>query len=215
LQHTLRVGSVVDEDLRQEMGETAIRGAEAVNYEGAGTMEFLVGASGNFYFMEMNTRIQVEHPVTEEVTDVDLVEEQILVSMGKTLERTTVPMEGHAIECRINAENPFKNFSPAPGDITAFHQPGGHGIRIDTAAYGGYRIPPTYDSMIAKLIAYGKTREHAIRKMRRALDEFVVEGVKTTIPFHQQLMRDDRFQEGNFDTRFLDDFEIEPAPTPS
>ncbi len=206
---------IVDEDLRQEMGETAIRGAEAVNYEGAGTMEFLVGASGNFYFMEMNTRIQVEHPVTEEVTDVDLVEEQILVSMGKTLERTTVPMEGHAIECRINAENPFKNFSPAPGDITAFHQPGGHGIRIDTAAYGGYRIPPTYDSMIAKLIAYGKTREHAIRKMRRALDEFVVEGVKTTIPFHQQLMRDDRFQEGNFDTRFLDDFEIEPAPTPS
>ncbi len=206
---------IVDEDLRQEMGETAIRGAEAVNYEGAGTMEFLVGASGNFYFMEMNTRIQVEHPVTEEVTDVDLVEEQILVSMGKTLERTTVPMEGHAIECRINAENPFKNFSPAPGDITAFHQPGGHGIRIDTAAYGGYRIPPTYDSMIAKLIAYGKTREHAIRKMRRALDEFVVEGVKTTIPFHQQLMRDDRFQEGNFDTRFLDDFEMEPAPTTS
>ena len=204
---------IVDEDLRQEMGETAIRGAEAVNYEGAGTMEFLVGADRNFYFMEMNTRIQVEHPVTEQVTGVDLVEEQILVSMGKTLERTTVPMEGHAIECRINAENPFKNFSPAPGDITAFHQPGGHGIRIDTAAYGGYRIPPTYDSMIAKLIAYGKTRDHAIRKMRRALDEFVVEGVKTTIPFHQQLMRDERFLEGNFDTRFLDDFEMEPAPT--
>ena len=204
---------IVDEDLRQEMGETAIRGAEAVNYEGAGTMEFLVGANGNFYFMEMNTRIQVEHPVTEQVTDVDLVEEQILVSMGKTLKRETVPMEGHAIECRINAENPFKNFSPAPGDITAFHQPGGHGIRIDTAAYGGYRIPPTYDSMIAKLIAYGKTRDRAIRKMRRALDEFVVEGVKTTIPFHQQLMRDERFQNGNFDTRFLDDFEMEPAPT--
>jgi acetyl-CoA carboxylase biotin carboxylase subunit len=203
---------IVDEDLREEMGETAIRGAEAVNYEGAGTMEFLVGADRNFYFMEMNTRIQVEHPVTEEITDVDLVEEQILVSMGKTLERTTVPMEGHAIECRINAENPFKNFSPAPGDITAFHQPGGHGVRIDTAAYGGYRIPPTYDSMIAKLIAYGKTRDHAIRKMRRALDEFVVEGVDTTIPFHQQLMRDERFQNGNFDTRFLDDFEMEPAP---
>lgn len=203
---------IVDDDLRQEMGETAIRGAEAVDYEGAGTMEFLVGADRNFYFMEMNTRIQVEHPVTEQVTDVDLVEEQILVSMGKTLKRDTVPMEGHAIECRINAENPFKNFSPAPGDITAFHQPGGHGIRIDTAAYGGYRIPPTYDSMIAKLIAYGKTRDHAIRKMRRALDEFVVEGVKTTIPFHQQLMRDERFQNGTFDTRFLDDFEMEPAP---
>mgnify|MGYP006280442957 CR=1 FL=1 len=203
---------IVDEELREEMGQAAIRGAEAVDYEGAGTIEFLVGADRNFYFMEMNTRIQVEHPVTEQVTGVDLVEEQILVSMGKTLERTTVPMEGHAIECRINAENPFKNFSPAPGDITAFHQPGGHGIRIDTAAYTNYRIPPTYDSMIAKLIAYGKTREQAIRKMRRALDEFVVEGVDTTIPFHQQLMRDERFLNGNFDTRFLDDFEMEPAP---
>jgi acetyl-CoA carboxylase biotin carboxylase subunit len=204
---------IVDEDLREEMGRTAVEGAEALNYEGAGTMEFLVGADRNFYFMEMNTRIQVEHPVTEEVTGDDLVEHQIRVSMGETIERTSAEMEGHAIECRINAENPFQNFSPAPGDITAFHQPGGHGIRVDTAAYGGYRIPPTYDSMIAKLIAYGNTREHAIRKMRRALDEFVVEGVDTTIPFHLQLMDDERFRDGDFDTRFLDDFEIERAPT--
>ncbi len=200
---------VVDEELREEMGEAAIRGAESVNYEGAGTVEFLVGADRSFYFMEMNTRIQVEHPVTEEVTDCDLVEHQIRVSMGDTVDGDDrPPMEGHAIECRINAENPFTNFSPAPGDITAFHQPGGHGIRVDTAAYAGYRIPPTYDSMIAKLIAYGKTRDQAIRKMRRALDEFVVEGVRTTIPFHQQLMDDERFQNGQFDTRFLDDFEM-------
>jgi acetyl-CoA carboxylase biotin carboxylase subunit len=195
------------------MGEAAIRGAEAVNYEGAGTIEFLVGADRNFYFMEMNTRIQVEHPVTEEVTDCDLVEYQIRVSQGETVERTSAEMEGHAIECRINAENPFKNFSPAPGEITAFHQPGGHGVRVDTAAYSGYMIPPTYDSMIAKLITYGKTRDQAVRKMRRALDEFIVEGVDTTIPFHRQLMDDERFREGRFDTRFLDDFEMKkPAP---
>ncbi|WP_103028934.1 acetyl-CoA carboxylase biotin carboxylase subunit [Salinibacter altiplanensis] len=204
---------VVDQELREEMGTAAIRGAEAVNYEGAGTVEFLVGADRSFYFMEMNTRIQVEHPVTEEVTDCDLVEHQVRVSMGETLDGVERPsMEGHAIECRINAENPFQNFSPVPGDITAFHQPGGHGIRVDTAAYSGYRIPPTYDSMIAKLIAYGKTREQAIRKMRRALAEFVVEGVDTTIPFHRQLMEDQRFKEGNFDTRFLDDFEMHDAP---
>jgi len=203
---------IVDEELRREMGRAAIRGAEAVNYEGAGTIEFLVGADRNFYFMEMNTRIQVEHPVTEEVTDCDLVEYQIRVSMGETVERTSAEMEGHSIECRINAENPFKNFSPAPGEITAFHQPGGHGIRIDTAAYAGYVIPPTYDSMIAKLITYGKTRDHAIRKMRRALDEFIIEGIDTTIPFHQQLMNDDRFQKGNFNTRFLDDFEMHSPP---
>lgn len=203
---------IVDEELREEMGEAAIRGAKAVNYEGAGTVEFLVGADRNFYFMEMNTRIQVEHPVTEEVTDCDLVEYQIRVSQGETVVSDRPEMEGHAIECRINAENPFDNFSPAPGDITAFHQPGGHGIRVDTAAYSGYRIPPTYDSMIAKLIAYGKTREQALRKMRRALDEFIVEGIETTIPFHQQLMDDDRFQDGEFDTRFLDDFEMKPMP---
>ena len=183
---------IVDEELRQEMGEAAVRGAEAVNYEGAGTIEFLVGADRNFYFMEMNTRIQVEHPITEEVTDCDLVEYQIQVSQGETIERTAAEMEGHAIECRINAENPYFNFSPAPGEITAFHQPGGHGVRIDTAAYSSYVIPPTYDSMIAKLITYGKTRDQAIRKMRRALDEFIVEG--------------------NFDTRFLDDFQMEERP---
>ncbi len=202
---------IVDEELREEMGGAAIRGAESVNYEGAGTVEFLVGADRSFYFMEMNTRIQVEHPVTEEVTDCDLVEHQIRVSRGEEIEDEPPPMEGHAVECRINAENPFDNFSPAPGDITAFHQPGGHGIRVDTAAYAGYRIPPTYDSMIAKLISYGKTREHAMRKMRRALDEFVVEGVKTTIPFHQQLLNDERFQKSRFDTRFLDDFEMREA----
>ena len=201
---------IMTEDLRERMGEAAIRGAEAVNYAGAGTIEFLVGADRSFYFMEMNTRIQVEHPVTEEVTDTDLVEYQIRVAMGEEIETDAVPMEGHAIECRVNAENAFNNFSPSPGTITAFHQPGGHGIRVDTAAYSGYRIPPTYDSMIAKLIVHAKTREAAINKMRRALDEFVVEGVDTTIPFHQQLMADERFQDGDFDTRFLDDFTMTP-----
>ena len=201
---------IMTDELREEMGQAAIRGAEAVNYAGAGTIEFLVGADRNFYFMEMNTRIQVEHPVTEEVTDTDLVEYQIRVAMGEEIESQYVPIEGHAIECRINAENPFKKFSPSPGDITAFHQPGGHGVRVDTAAYSGYRIPPTYDSMIAKLIVRAKTREGAINKMRRALDEFVVEGIDTTIPFHQQLMDDPRFRAGDFDTRFLDDFTLKP-----
>ena len=206
---------VVDEDLREEMGHTAIRGAEAVNYSGAGTIEFLVDAEGNFYFMEMNTRIQVEHPITEEITDVDLVEYQIRVAMGETIETQTVPLNGHSIECRINAENPFKNFSPSPGTITAFHQPGGHGVRIDTHAYSSYCIPPTYDSMIAKLIVRGKTREQAINKMRRALDEFVIEGIQTTIPFHQQLMRDERFRAGDVTTRFLDDFTMQPDGEPA
>jgi acetyl-CoA carboxylase biotin carboxylase subunit len=201
---------IVDEDLRERMGEAAIQGAAAVNYAGAGTIEFLVDAERNFYFMEMNTRIQVEHPVTEEITDTDLVEHQIRVAMGDTIESHTVPITGHAIECRINAENPFRNFSPSPGVIEAFHQPGGHGIRVDTHAYSGYRIPPHYDSMIAKLVVHGKTREQAINKMRRALDEFVIEGIDTTIPFHQQLMRDPRFQAGDFDTRFLDDFDLKP-----
>ena len=206
---------IMDEALREEMGQAAIRGAEAVNYEGAGTIEFLVGADRNFYFMEINTRIQVEHPITEEVTDCDLVEYQIRVSQGETVERTSAEMEGHAIECRINAENPFKNFSPSPGTITAFHQPGGHGVRIDTHAYSSYCIPPTYDSMIAKLIVRGKTREQAINKMRRALDEFVIEGIQTTIPFHQQLMRDERFRAGDVTTRFLDDFTMQPDGEPA
>ena len=201
---------VLDQDLREEMGAAAVRGSEAVNYEGAGTVEFLVGADGGFYFMEMNTRIQVEHPVTEAVTDCDLVEYQIRVAQGEQVENKPRPMNGHAIECRINAENPFRNFSPSPGRITAFHPPGGHGVRVDTHAYADYMIPPHYDSMIAKLIVRGKTREQTIRKMTRALEEFVVEGVDTTIPFHIQLMQDERFRAGDFDTRFLDDFELKP-----
>lgn len=199
---------IVSEDLRERMGEAAISGAQAVNYSGAGTVEFLVDAEHNFYFMEMNTRIQVEHPVTEEVTDWDLIEQQIRVAMGETIQTGSIPLEGHAIECRINAENPFKNFAPSPGVIKAFHQPGGHGVRVDTHAYADYMIPPHYDSMIAKLIVRGKTRDQAIRKMKRALDEFVIEGIHTTIPFHQQLMENERFQAGDFDTRFLDDFDI-------
>jgi acetyl-CoA carboxylase biotin carboxylase subunit len=201
---------IVDESLRRSMGEAAILGSEAVNYEGAGTVEFLVDADRNFYFMEMNTRIQVEHPVTEEVTDADLIEYQIRVAMGENVRRRNVTIDGHAIECRINAEDPYRKFSPSPGEITTFHPPGGHGVRVDTHAYAGYTIPPYYDSLIAKLIVRGRTRELAIRKMVRALDEFVIEGVKTTIPFHRQLMTDPDFQTGNFTTRFLESFELKP-----
>ena len=202
---------VVDEALRQRMGEAAIRGADAVNYEGAGTVEFLLDAGGDFYFMEMNTRIQVEHPVTEEVTGSDLVEYQVRVAMGETIRPREVTVEGAAIECRINAENPFNNFSPSPGMISAFHAPGGLGVRVDTHAYAGYYIPPYYDSLIAKLIVHARTRELAIRKMERALDEFVIEGVKTTIPFHQQLMKDEAFRAGDFDTSFLEGFTLKPT----
>ncbi len=204
---------IVDEGLRRAMGEAAVLGAEAVNYEGAGTIEFLVDADRNFYFMEMNTRIQVEHPVTEEVTDSDLIEYQIRVAMGENVRRREIQIEGHAIECRINAEDPFKKFSPSPGVITTFHPPGGHGVRVDTHAYAGYRIPQYYDSMIAKLIVRSRTRELAIRKMVRALDEFVIEGVKTTIPFHRQLMTDPGFQSGTFTTGFLDSFVLQPEET--
>ena len=204
---------IVDEKLRMAMGEAAILGAEAVNYEGAGTVEFLVDADRNFYFMEMNTRIQVEHPVTEEVTDADLIEYQIRVAMGENIRRRDVAIEGHAIECRINAEDPFRKFSPSPGVITTFHPPGGHGVRVDTHAYAGYRIPQYYDSMIAKLIVRARTRELAIRKMVRALDEFVIEGVKTTIPFHRQLMIDPDFRAGKFTTRFLESFVLKPEET--
>lgn len=204
---------IVDADLRARMGEAAIRGAEAANYEGAGTIEFLVDADRNFYFMEMNTRIQVEHPVTEEVTDTDLIEYQIRVAMGENVRKRDVIMHGHSIECRINAEDPARNFSPSPGVITTFHPPGGHGVRLDTHAYAGYRIPQYYDSMIAKLIVRARTRDLAIDKMARALDEFVIEGVKTTIPFHQQLFRDERFRAGDFDTHFLDSFVFEDQPT--
>lgn len=204
---------IVDEALREEMGEAAVRGAEAVNYEGAGTIEFLVDANRNFYFMEMNTRIQVEHPVTEEVTDCDLVEYQLRVAMGETVRKRDISMDGHAIECRINAENAYRNFSPSPGTISAFHLPGGHGVRVDTHAYASYVIPPTYDSMIGKLIVRGKTRERAINKMKRALDEFIIEGIDTTVPFHQQMMEDPDFREGTFDTRFLDDFQMRSRET--
>jgi acetyl-CoA carboxylase, biotin carboxylase subunit len=202
---------IMDAELRQRMGDAAIAGAASVNYEGAGTIEFLVDAERNFYFMEMNTRIQVEHPVTEEVTDCDLIEYQIRVAMGERIRERETSMEGHSIECRINAENPFKNFSPSPGRITAFHPPGGHGVRVDTHAYAGYSIPQYYDSMIAKLIVRARTRSLAIDKMARALDEFVIEGVKTTIPFHQQLMRDEAFRRGDFDTHFLDHFTLAPV----
>ena len=198
---------IVDEVLRQKMGDAAVNGAMAVNYEGAGTVEFLVDAHGDFYFMEMNTRIQVEHPVTEEVADCDLVKYQILVAMGEKIENPEpAKLEGHAIECRINAENPFRNFSPSPGTIVAFHPPGGHGVRVDTHAYANYVIPPYYDSMIAKLIVRARTRDLAINKMLRALDEFIIEGVSTTIPFHKQLLRDEKFVAGDFDTTFLETF---------
>jgi len=202
---------VVDADLRARMGDAAVRGAKAVQYAGAGTVEFLVDAFGDFYFMEMNTRIQVEHPATEEVTGADLIELQIRIAMGEGVPEKEVPMTGHAIECRINAEDPLNDFRPSPGVVTAFHTPGGKGVRVDTHAYAGYAIPPYYDSMIAKLIVYARTRTLAIRKMMRALDEFVIEGVHTTIPFHRRLMEDPSFQAGEFTTAFLDTFDLMPA----
>jgi acetyl-CoA carboxylase biotin carboxylase subunit len=200
---------VVDRELRARMGEAAIKGAKAVNYEGAATVEFLVDSKGDFYFMEMNTRIQVEHPVTEEVADCDLVEYQIRVAMGEEVDERDIILDGHAMECRINAEDPFNNFSPCPGTVHTFHPPGGHGVRVDTHVYAGYVIPPYYDSMIAKLIVRARTRDLAIRKMLRALDEFVIEGVKTTIPFHQQLLKNEQFIQGDFDTQFLETFKLE------
>ncbi len=202
--------AAVSEDLRARLTEAAVRGAESVRYEGAGTIEFLLGADGAFYFMEMNTRIQVEHPVTEEVTGCDLVEQQLRVALGEPLPPEAAVLEGHAIECRINAEDPYRNFAPSPGAITTFHPPGGRGVRVDTHAYAGYVIPPYYDSLIAKLIVKGRSREHAIRIMRRALGEFVIEGVRTTIPFHQQLMDHPDFVAGRFDTHFLEHFEMKP-----
>ena len=194
--------------LRKKMGEAAILAAEYINYEGAGTVEFLVDKHRNFYFMEMNTRIQVEHPITEQVVDFDLIREQILVAYGVPISGKNYIPKLHSIECRINAEDPFNNFRPSPGKITTFHAPGGHGVRIDTHVYDGYIIPPYYDSMIAKLITTAQTREEAINKMKRALDEFIIEGVKTTIPFHQQLMEDSNYLAGNYTTKFMEDFEI-------
>lgn len=196
------------DELRVKMGEAAIKGALAVKYEGAGTIEFLVDKHRNFYFMEMNTRIQVEHPVTEEVINYDLIKEQIKVAAGVPISGKSYLPSMHAIECRINAEDPFNGFRPSPGKITHFHSPGGHGVRVDTHVYAGYMIPPNYDSMIAKLITVAQTREEAICTMERALSEFVIEGIKTTIPFHLRLMQDPNFRAGNFTTKFMESFDL-------
>lgn len=199
-------------ELRAKMGEAAVKGATAVNYEGAGTIEFLVDKHRNFYFMEMNTRIQVEHPVTEEVINFDLIKEQIKVAAGIPISGKNYEPTMHAIECRINAEDPFNNFRPSPGKITNFHSPGGHGVRVDTHVYAGYTIPSNYDSMIAKLICTAQTREEAINTMERALSEFVIEGIKTTIPLHFRLMRDPNFRAGNFTTKFMENFDLSEYP---
>ncbi|WP_435261498.1 acetyl-CoA carboxylase biotin carboxylase subunit [Tenacibaculum sp. nBUS_03] len=196
------------DELRDEMGKAAVKAAEFIKYEGAGTVEFLVDKHRNFYFMEMNTRIQVEHPITEEVVDYDLIREQILVAAGVPISGKNYTPQLHSIECRINAEDPFNGFRPAPGKITSYHAPGGHGVRIDTHVYAGYMIPPNYDSMISKLIVTAQTREEAINKMKRALDEYVIEGVKTTIPFHRQLMDHPDYVAGNYTTKFMEDFEM-------
>jgi acetyl-CoA carboxylase biotin carboxylase subunit len=194
--------------LRKKMGEAAIKAAASVNYEGVGTVEFLVDKHRNFYFMEMNTRLQVEHTITEEVIDYDLIREQIKIAAGVPISGLNYEPTRHAIQCRINAEDPFNNFRPTPGKITTYHAPGGHGVRIDTHVYAGYTIPPNYDSMIGKLIVVAATREEAIAKMERALSEYVIEGVHTTIPFHQQLFQNEKFREGDFNTKFLEGFEL-------
>ena len=196
--------------LRDKMGKAAVKAAEYIKYEGAGTVEFLVDKHRNFYFMEMNTRIQVEHPITEQVIDYDLIAEQIKVAAGHRLSGKDYYPKLHSIECRINAEDPYNEFRPSPGVIQTLHTPGGHGVRLDTHVYGGYVIPPHYDSMIAKLITTAQTREEAINKMKRALDEFVIEGIKTTIPFHRQLMDHPDYVAGNYTTKFMEDFEIKP-----
>lgn len=196
------------DELREKMGAAAIAAGKAIGYEGVGTVEFLVDKYRNFYFMEMNTRIQVEHPVTEEVIDHDLIKEQIKVAAGIPISgENYIPMM-HAMECRINAEDVYRDFRPSPGKITSLHTAKGHGVRVDTHAYAGYVVPPYYDSMIAKLICRARTREECITKMERALDEFIVEGIKTTIPFHKKLMKDERFRSGNFTTKFLEDFDL-------
>ncbi|WP_298155154.1 acetyl-CoA carboxylase biotin carboxylase subunit [Flavobacterium sp.] len=196
------------DELRLKMGEAAVKAAEYIKYEGAGTVEFLVDKHRNFYFMEMNTRIQVEHPITEQVIDYDLIREQILVAAGVPISGKNYLPQLHAIECRINAEDPYNDFRPSPGKITTLHTPGGHGVRLDTHVYSGYSIPPNYDSMIAKLITTAQTRQEAINKMKRALDEFVIEGIKTTIPFHRQLMDDPRYVAGDYTTAFMDTFKM-------
>ena len=196
------------DELREKMGQAAIKAAEAVQYEGVGTVEFLVDKNRDFYFMEMNTRIQVEHTITEEVINYDLVKEQIKLAAGDPISGRNYYPKMHSIQCRINAEDPYKNFAPCPGKITAYHSPGGHGVRLDTHAYAGYVIPPNYDSMISKLITVAQTREEAITKMQRALDEYIIEGIKTTIPFHQKLMKDPQFRAGVFTTKFMETFEM-------
>ncbi|WP_298221420.1 acetyl-CoA carboxylase biotin carboxylase subunit [Flavobacterium sp.] len=196
------------DDLRSRMGEAAVKAAEFIQYEGAGTVEFLVDKHRNFYFMEMNTRIQVEHPITEQVIDYDLIREQILVAAGIPISGKNYLPQLHSIECRINAEDPYNDFRPSPGKITVLHAPGGHGVRLDTHVYAGYTIPPNYDSMIAKLITTAQTREEAINKMKRALDEFYIEGVKTTIPFHRQLMDEPDYVAGNYTTKFMETFKM-------
>ncbi|HMK27582.1 MAG TPA: acetyl-CoA carboxylase biotin carboxylase subunit [Chitinophagaceae bacterium] len=196
------------DDLRMRMGEAAKKAASAINYESVGTVEFLVDKNRNFYFMEMNTRIQVEHCVTEEVINFDLIKEQIKIAMGEKISGDDYIPQNHAIECRINAEDPYNDFRPSPGRITSLNQPGGHGVRVDSHVYAGYVIPPYYDSMIAKLITIAQTRQEAIQTMYRALSEYVIEGIKTTIPFHLQLMQDERFRSGDFNTKFLDGFTL-------
>ncbi len=201
---------IVDEAMRREMGRMAVKAAKAVNYYGAGTIEFLVDKHRNFYFMEMNTRIQVEHPVTEMVTGIDLIKQQIRMHAGERFPDYLydIKLRGHAIECRINAEDPAKNFTPSPGKITEFHMPGGKGVRVDSHAYAGYVIPPYYDSMIGKLIVCASNRKRAIVRMQRALEETIIEGVKTTIPYQLAIMKNEKFQSGDFDTSFLESFDF-------
>jgi acetyl-CoA carboxylase biotin carboxylase subunit len=198
---------VVTEHLRQKMGDAAVKGAASVGYIGAGTIEFLLDADNNFYFMEMNTRIQVEHCVTEQVIGMDLIKQQLHVASGGKISKKPRKPQGHAIECRINAEDTDHDFRPSPGMIKSYHAPGGYGIRLDSHAYSGYVIPPYYDSLVGKLIAYGADRQEAIDRMQSALEEFIIEGIHTTIPFHKTLMRDKRFRAGDFDTHFLESFE--------
>lgn len=203
----------VDEKLRSKMADAAVGGCKAVGYVNAGTIEFLVDKDKNFYFMEMNTRIQVEHPVSEQITGHDLIKLQLQVAAGERLPRKKITLRGHCIECRINAEDPAEGFRPSPGTITDFHMPGGFGVRVDTHGYTGYAIPPHYDSLIAKLVVFAQTREGAVSKMASALDEFVIEGVKTTIPFHRQVMQNEKFKSGKFDTSFLDTFQFQSHDT--
>ncbi|MCA4776981.1 acetyl-CoA carboxylase biotin carboxylase subunit [Empedobacter stercoris] len=202
---------IMTDDLRKRMGEAAVKACEYIGYEGVGTIEFLVDKHGDFYFMEMNTRIQVEHPITEQVTGFDLVREQIMLAAGEPISGKNYYPQGHSIECRINAEDPYNDFRPSPGKITNINIPGGNGVRVDTHVYAGYTIPPNYDSMIAKLIVTAQTREEAIQKMKRALGEFYIEGIKTTIPFHLQLMDHPDFVAGNYTTKFMEDFQFDES----